>query len=900
MHLIFGLTGGVLGASQFSIGALLVGVIIGLLAAEVLSLRKRLAALEKSQRAEVEQGEVVTVVPEEYTSPLPLNKERLKEDLAGIDPQQKFIVPKKEAAPPDTAPTESLLGTLRGESTAFFRQIKRLLTSGNPVLKIGVIILFFGVSFLLKYAAQRNMLPIEFRLAGVASGGVGMLSLGWWFRRSNSVYGLVLQGGGFGLLYLVIFATARLYSFVPIPIALLLMIVLVTLSCLFAIIQNARSLAVFAIIGGFLAPVLMSPGDEGHVVLFSYYVLLNTGILAISWFKSWRELNLLGFVFTFALGTYWGSSGYRPEHFHTTEPFLLLFFVFYVLIAIFFAHRQPLQLRGYIDGPLVFALPLVVSFLQYFLVKDFQFGMAFSAFGFGLFYLLVALLLWRKKVDSMGSLCEAFLALGLVFGSLAIPLAFDEHLSSSIWALEGAGMVWIGVRQKRMLARHCGLLLQFAAACIFVDLVWYPLHALAFANRYFLGCLFLSLAALFSSYCLDMNRGNLMKWERYFPVPLLIWGLVWWYIGGLREIDRQLPAREAMSGFLLFCSASSIVMGLTIQKLNWPRFKLSLLVQLPVMAVLVLLSLIHAHTSFHLLRGSGAVAWAVAFAVQYRILYNYSEAWPRRYREYWHMGSMWLLLYVVCHEAAWWVRQVDDIAVIWSMIIWALIPCILLFLMLYLGKGQSWPLGKYSSVYLGPACVPVVVALVCWTVGSFFQAGDPAPLPYLPFLNPMEITEIAVLTCIVLWLLACKADDFLNTYFSEKLQFWGLGLLVFFWLNSVAARAVHFFTGVPYTPFSLYNSVVFQASIAALWGCMALVITVSATRRGSRSLWRAGALLLAMVVVKLLVIDLSGSGTIARIISFLVVGILMLIIGYFSPLPPHPEKGLRPRHEGPL
>jgi uncharacterized membrane protein len=67
---------------------------------------------------------------------------------------------------------------------------------------------------------------------------------------------------------------------------------------------------------------------------------------------------------------------------------------------------------------------------------------------------------------------------------------------------------------------------------------------------------------------------------------------------------------------------------------------------------------------------------------------------------------------------------------------------------------------------------------------------------------------------------------------------------------------------------------------------MALVITIWSARRGSRRVWCVGALLLAMVVVKLFAVDLSGTGTVARIISFLVVGILMLIIGFFSPLPP--------------
>ena len=47
--------------------------------------------------------------------------------------------------------------------------------------------------------------------------------------------------------------------------------------------------------------------------------------------------------------------------------------------------------------------------------------------------------------------------------------------------------------------------------------------------------------------------------------------------------------------------------------------------------------------------------------------------------------------------------------------------------------------------------------------------------------------------------------------------------------------------------------------------------------------------LLALVVAKLFIVDLAGTGTIGRIVSFLVVGLLMLLIGYISPLPPRKE-----------
>jgi len=143
-------------------------------------------------------------------------------------------------------------------------------------------------------------------------------------------------------------------------------------------------------------------------MLFSYYTLLNAGIFGIAWFKSWRILNFVGFVFTFVIGAAWGHSSYQPAHFSTTEPFLILFFLFYVAISVLFAHRQPAQLKGYIDGSLVFGVPLVGFTLQSALVKDMEYGMAFSALALSALYILLARSLWKRQVDGMRMLTELF------------------------------------------------------------------------------------------------------------------------------------------------------------------------------------------------------------------------------------------------------------------------------------------------------------------------------------------------------------------------------------------------------------------------------------------------------------------------------------------------------------
>jgi uncharacterized membrane protein len=343
MHLILGVVVGFVVMLQFGLSGALLGGVVGALTAEVLALRRRLSVLEKKEpgkeqnEKEDEQEVVFAPAPSRTLPPrasAPAQRPRPKPA-----PQGTAVLPDSSIDEHLTPSfVDRLFASLGQGAAGIVTKLKHFFSTGNVVLKIGVIIVFFGVAFLLKYAAQRNMVPLELRLVGVALGGLAMLGTGWWLRRRKTGYGLVLQGGGVGILYLVVFGAAKLYGMLPMVFALAVMVGLVALSCLLAVLQDARSLAVFGVIGGFLAPVLMSTGGGSHVMLFSYYGILNAGIFGIAWAKSWRELNLIGFIFTFAIGTLWGSSGYRPEHFASTEPFLLLFFC---LLCTYFHSFRP-------------------------------------------------------------------------------------------------------------------------------------------------------------------------------------------------------------------------------------------------------------------------------------------------------------------------------------------------------------------------------------------------------------------------------------------------------------------------------------------------------------------------------------------------------------------------------
>src|SRR5690606_38502256 len=148
-----------------------------------------------------------------------------------------------------------------------------------------------------------------------------------------------------------------------------------------AVLQESRTLAVLGVLAGFLAPIWLSTGSGNHVALFSYYAILNAAIFGIAWARAWRVLNLLGFAFTWGIGLLWGVLSYVPEKLGSTQPFLVLFFIFYLLIPILYARRRPMARRDLIDGCLVFGTPLVAFSLQAALLDGERLPLAFCALG---------------------------------------------------------------------------------------------------------------------------------------------------------------------------------------------------------------------------------------------------------------------------------------------------------------------------------------------------------------------------------------------------------------------------------------------------------------------------------------------------------------------------------------
>jgi uncharacterized membrane protein len=777
--------------------------------------------------------------------------------------------------------------------------IWRWMTGGNTIVKLGVGILFIGLAFLAKYASEHVSLPIEFRLAGIAGVAIVLLVLGWRLRLKRPGYAHALQGGAVAVLYLTLFVAFRFYGVLAVGPVFALMVAVAALAAALAVLQDARALAVIGALGGFATPLLVSTGSGDQVALFSYYLVLNGGIAAVAWFKTWRALNLVGFLFTFVVGAAWGVMRYSSADYASSQAFLIAFFVLFNAILLLPARRAdapglPHRVDGWVNGSLLFGLPTITFVLQHGLVRHIEFGSALSALALAAFYVAMALAMRRRA--SLAVTFEASLAIAVVFLTLVIPFALDAHSTAGAWALEGAGLVWLGLRQARRAPRWFGyaLLVLAGTTMTVAGLFSYhrpdsPLNATFFNALLVLGA---SLAAAYfvQRACRAQGAGTntlagtgVGRVEALAEPLLIAWATLWGLAAMAWQIDAFVPGRTAPAAWLAGLSALAALYALLAARLDWRRLALPVLAHAPLMAWFVLDG---AGRSAGPLAHGGIWAWPLALAVHALALWRSAARWPTTAATAIHaLGALVLAALGALQGRAAMVGW-GDFNSAWAWLGWLAVPAVLLLALPRDGFARLWPVRMAQAAYQGGAGAVLTLGLLLWTLlANWFSNGSALPLPYLPLLNPLDLGVATALLAAALWLRSPAATALPNmrTWFAPA----AVGSAGFVWLNAILIRTFHHYDGVPFRVDAWMRSLPVHTGLTLLWAATALALMWHATRRALRAPWIVGAALLAAVVLKLVLVDLSGSGTVTRIVSFIGVGVLMLVIGYVAPLPSH-------------
>lgn len=742
---------------------------------------------------------------------------------------------------------------------------------GNVPVKLGVLLLFLGLAAAMRYAVEQGLIsfPIELRLAAIAGLGVAGLVWGWRNRHLRPEFGLALQGGGIGVLLLTVFASFRLYGLLQPGPAFALVVVLVMGAAVLAVLQNAIALAVLGFIGGYLGPVLISTGSGNHVALFSYYAVLNSAVFAIAWIRPWRALNLVGFGFTFVVGTLWGARYYRPELFATVEPFLILFFLFYVAIAVLYALRGADSRRAVVDGTLVFGTPLLVFPLQAALLADDSMALAWSALAMaGLYASLAWWLLRNRRAVLLG---QSFAALALGFATLAVPLALSARWTSASWAVEGAALIWLGLRQQRRLPQFAGWALQLLALLAYfhglTEQNWEPIPGeLLLLNGHALSVLLMAISAFFVSWLYEREGGG-----RNTIWPPFLLGVLWWCIAGMRElIEMLMPSIEPSLALTAFAALSAALAGLLRGVIPWPRLGWMVVAVACLGLPLVLATEVDIGAPSTLIEHGYWLGWfaAIAFA-----LFRLRDPLQRG-TSIAHVSALAtsaLLYGLVMRD--WALRAALDDG--WLFVA-TLAPLLLLVLATWrLPRLAAWPLADEFELYRWRWFAPAGFVLALAWFAALGERGGSSPLPFVPLLNPIELFQLGVLLGGVLLARRAGSRDWLAILA-------GVGLV---FVTFAALRAVHHWHGSPWST-GILDDRVAQATLTVVWSLAGVAAWIVGSRRRHWGVWLAGASLMGIVLLKLMLVDRRYFGDLAGIVSFMAVGGLLVLVGRIAPTPP--------------
>lgn len=936
------------------------GALLGAIAGWSLrrAVRNEFRRLTQSERQTMRQAQQLADTParlESGTVTLPVDIPRADATTTRVaTPANSPAVPPTASVPPPpiTAPTattaaspaaavvrttKALPPAQPGPLDALVNRAKDWLLGGNTVARVGTVVLFIGLSFLAKWAADNALFPPELRLAAVGIVGIALLVQGFRLSRRAPVgdngdeiaargnYAYLLQGAGVAVLYLTIFAAFKLYAMIPALAAFVLMALVCALSTLLALLADKQMLAFVGFAGAFATPILVSTGSGNHVALFSYYLLLNLAIGIVAWLRAWRALNLLGFFATFGVATAWGALKYTPENYASTQPFLFAFFAIYVLIGLFYALRHAGDGKRVLDGIVIFGTPIVSFLLQTRLAEHFEYGAAVSAVAASAVYLLLALFVRRRAATASGNVAQwltmSYAALALIFATLAVPLAVDGRMTAAIWAIEGAGVFWLATRQKSLIGQLFGVAMQLLAAIAFIDGIALVgearAHVLPFANADFIGHAMLALGGLLISWwshgllrasddeagegasateapnaaAIARASNQKLLWQAAHTV-LFVAGFGWLVSGVWGEVGRVLPGQPdyiKLAWFTLSFMALALFTWGAWRRSGWRAARYPAIVTAPFLLVAVSGNLFfeRSHLLFNVL------LWPVCLLLHLFMLRGVDDERPRRWWPVVHVGNVLLMILM----AATILDRAIDLGQLrgtdWAAGI-LLTACTVLLLALASGRvwtdtPAGWPLDRFQRQYAlqaggGVAALTLLGALIV----ACTAPGNAAPLPYLPLLNPVDLIVALALTGVALWLKRARDSSLVaaSSWFRSVLPVGVLAFAAFVALNTVWLRFAHHFRGIAWNAHALGNSFFVQAGYSVLWTLLGVAAMLVAHKRQQRMIWQAGAALLGLTVVKLLLVDLANSGGGERIVAFIGVGLLMVAVGYFAPLPP--------------
>jgi len=767
--------------------------------------------------------------------------------------------------------------------------------------RIGAVILLLGVAFFIKYSFDQGWISPTIRVC--IGGAIGLLLVGvgeYSLMKGKKPFAAGVLGAGVVALYFSTFAAYSFYHLFSTNTAFVLLCGVTVLSSLIAVHARVLAIAIMGLVGGFWTPIALSTGANQQVALMTYLLVLDVGFLIVGSIRRWDVLRLLCWLGSAGLFAGWADRYYAPDAMHLTLGFLTAFYLVFHAEAVISLRLDRTDNVWILPG-LVHANNIVFFANTYFMAVDTHLDP-----WLGLFCVVTAvvqiLIGWRLIGGGhVAFRCRESLYLDAsAMLALAAPIQFDRYLVPLSWGAQSAVTLlfcrwnprpWLRLKAIGIFTAALAhlLLYDMAESSLTQTIATVGLWNLNWITVLFVG---LGLFAYLGAACLALRRqldgldsilvGGLVLGGS--AVMLGIWAYeyerylaAWWWLGLAAcwlLLSRPLPVATLVYCLLSLTACGKFLCWDTVagvQQGSWAEISGIVLNRAVLTGVLVCLAMILAIRHFRrfvnrlpqdspvwqffspdelapvmLLLAALSFTWTGTFEIAR--IFSF-EPWGTSFNEPHEMASVFVTAFWAIHAAILWLlfgRRNTVIA------FYALVVCFIATLKfafpdtLHLAVTDRWR-------YLEGLCSNRVFVVGLIAVATWY--GCCAMIKKWP-----RIREAPLLT---------KKN-------IHRMLVWGAILTI--WLPTF--EIIRAFRFEPFRERFADPSLAMHVALSVFWSVYAVIVLGIGFARLIAPLRYLAIALFGITVIKVFIVDLSHLEMIYRIVSFIVLGVLLLAASF--------------------
>lgn len=331
----------------------------------------------------------------------------------------------------------------------------------NIISKVAITILVIGIAFFVQFAIDENWINEIARVGIGILCGVIVLGFAHRLHKRFKAFSSVLVAGGIAIFYFTIGIAFHQYHIFNQTTAFIIMLFITVFSVFISVVYNRVELAALSLIGGFAVPFMLSTGQGNYMVLFTYILILDIGMLVLAYLRKWNLINIMAYVFTMFLYVAWLESkviGQTGAPYKGAMIFAAIFYVVFVLMNIINNIKEKRKFG-------VQELSILISNTFLFYGIGMQILSNYHPELKGLFSLLMAVFnltcswLLYKKFKSDTKLVYLMIGLTLTFITLVAPVQLKGNYITIFWALEAVLLIWLAQKSNIVLYRFASIII---------------------------------------------------------------------------------------------------------------------------------------------------------------------------------------------------------------------------------------------------------------------------------------------------------------------------------------------------------------------------------------------------------------------------------------------------------